>query len=57
VNFLAHKKLKEDCSDVWKCVERTITQRDIAAFIPAMFAAYVASEMGFVDVGKVVCSI
>jgi hypothetical protein len=57
VNFLEHKKLREDCSDVRKCVERKITQRDIAAFIPAMCATYVASEMGFVDVGKVVCNL
>jgi hypothetical protein len=56
-NFLEHKKLREDCSDIWKCVERTITQRDISAFIPAMFPTYVASEMGFVDVGKVVCNL
>jgi hypothetical protein len=57
VNFLEHKKLKEDCSDVRKCVERLITQTHIAVSENEMFAAYVASELGFVDVGKVVCSL
>jgi len=57
VNFSEHKKLQEDCSDIRKCVERMITQRDIASFIAPIFAGHVAKEMGFVDVGKVVCSL
>jgi len=57
VKFFDHKKLKEDCSDVRKCVERMIIKRDIASFIPTILAAYVASEMRFVDVGKVICSL
>ena len=56
VKFFQNKKLKQDCSDVRKCVER-ITQRDIASLIPPMFATYVAREMGNVDVGKLVCSL
>ena len=57
VKFNEHKKLKEDCSDIRKCVERIITQRDIATFVSPLFATFVAKEMGFVDVGKVVCSL
>jgi len=57
VKFFDHKKLREDCSDIRKCVERMITKRDIALAIPPMFAAYVAREMGTVDVGKIVCSL
>jgi hypothetical protein len=33
VKFLEHKKLKQDCSDVRKCVERMITKRDFAIFV------------------------
>jgi hypothetical protein len=55
--FIEHKRLKEDCSDIRKCVERMITQRDIATVLPPVFATYVASEMGTVDVGKVICSL
>jgi len=57
VKFREHKKLQENCSDFRKCVERMITKRDLASTIPPMFAAYVAREMGNVDVGKVVCSL
>jgi len=57
VKFFENKKLKEDCSDVRKCVERLITQRDVASFMPAIYAAFVARELGFVDVNKVVCSL
>ena len=54
VKFLEHKRLQEDCSDVRKCVERMITKRDIASIIFPVFAVYVASEMGTVDVGKII---
>jgi hypothetical protein len=57
VKFFEHKRLKEDCSDVRKCVERMITKRDLATLVPRFFAIYVAREMGTVDVGKVVCSL
>jgi hypothetical protein len=57
VKFLEHKKLQEDCSDIRKCVERMITQRDIAAVVAPLYAAYVATEMGTVDIGKVICSL
>jgi len=55
VKFLEHKRLKEDCSDVRKCVERMVTKRDIASVIVPLFATYVAREMGTADVGKVIC--
>ena len=57
VKFLEHKRFKEDCSNVRKCVERMITKRDIASVIAPFFAIYVAKEMGTVDVGKVICSL
>jgi len=57
VKFLEHKRLKEDCSDIRKCVERIITRRDISLISAPIFATYVAREMGTVDVGKVICSL
>jgi hypothetical protein len=54
--FLEHKRLKTDCNDAPKCVERMITKGDIASVMPPFFATYVAREMGTVDVGKIVCS-
>jgi hypothetical protein len=57
VEFVEHKKLKEDCSDVQKCVERMITKRDIASVIAPVFVTYVAREVGTADVGKVICSL
>jgi hypothetical protein len=55
--FVEHKKLKEDCGDVRKCVERMVTKRDITAILPLEFATYIAREMGTVDFGKVICSL
>jgi len=55
--FIEHKILKEDCSDVRKCVERMITKRDIAIITAPVYSTYVAREMGSVDVGKVICSL
>ena len=55
VHFIEHKKLKEDCSDIRKCVERMITKRDIASVVVPVFATFVAKEMGTVDVGKLIC--
>jgi len=56
VKFLQHKSLKTDCSDLRKCVERIIKQRDIATFIAPFFVTYVARDLGTVDVGKLICS-
>jgi len=53
---LGQKKLKKDCSDVRKCVERKITKRGIVFLIVADYATYVAREMGTVIVGKVIFS-
>jgi hypothetical protein len=55
--FTEHKELKEDCSDVRKCVERLITKRDIASVIDPLLANYHAREMGTVDVGKLICNL
>jgi hypothetical protein len=49
VKFLEHKKLHEYCSDIRKCVERMITQRDIATVVAPLYATYVALEMETVD--------
>jgi hypothetical protein len=57
VTFLEHKSLKEDCSDIRKCVERMITKRDIASIAPPFLAIYVSREMGTENVGKVICSL
>jgi len=57
VKFFQLKTLKEDCSDLRKCVERMITKRDISSIIAPFFATYVAMEMGTVDVGKIICSL
>jgi hypothetical protein len=55
IDFIEHKTLKEECSDVWKCAERMITKRDIAGIGDQVFCSYVAMEMGTVDVGKIIC--
>jgi hypothetical protein len=57
VNFLEYKDVKEDCSDVRKCMERMITKGDMATVTSPFFANYVARELGSVDVGKVICSL
>jgi hypothetical protein len=57
VKFLDHKRVKEDCSDIRKCVERMLTKRDIASFIAQFFATYVARNLGTVDVVKLICSL
>jgi hypothetical protein len=53
--FIEHKRLKEDCSDIRKCVERMITKKDIATVLPLVFANYVARKMATVDVSKIIC--
>ena len=57
VAYIEHKTQTEDCRDHRKCVERLITQRDVATVSSPFFATYVAREMGIVDVGKIVCSL
>jgi hypothetical protein len=53
--FNERKKLRADCGDTTKCVERMIKKGDIASIIDPMYASYMASVMGIVDVNKVVC--
>ena len=55
--FNQRKKLRDDCDDTTKCVERMITKGDIASLTVPMYASYLASEMGIVDVSKVICSL
>jgi hypothetical protein len=55
--FIENKKLKEDCSDIQKCVERMITKRDVAFIMDQMMANYIAMKKGTVDVGKIICSL
>jgi hypothetical protein len=57
VKFQEKKELQEDCSDNRKCIERMITQRDIATLSSQTYATYVALKMGTVDVGKLICSL
>jgi hypothetical protein len=54
--FLENKRLKEDCSDVRKRVERMITKRGIGSITIPYFAIYVAGELGTMDVGRLICS-
>jgi hypothetical protein len=53
--FSEKKSLKEECIDVRKCVQRTITKNDMASLIYPVFASYVASELGIADGSRVIC--
>jgi hypothetical protein len=55
-NFNERKKLREDCSDTLKCFERMVTKGDIASIAAPMFATYLASQRGIVDINKIICS-
>jgi len=55
--YIERKRLKVECGDVRKCVERLITKRDISTFLSLNYATYVPWEMGTVDVGKIICSL
>jgi len=55
ISFSERKELKEDCSDMRKCVERMITKRDIAIVNDPVLATYIAKELGTVDVSKFLC--
>jgi hypothetical protein len=57
IKFFEHKSLKEDCTDIRKCVERMLTDREFASYLSPFYASYVAREMGTVDVGKVLYSL
>jgi hypothetical protein len=57
VDFFEKKRLKENCTDVPKCVERMITKRDIPSFLPPHYATYVVRDLGTVDVGKIICTL
>jgi hypothetical protein len=53
--FQKRKKLRAECGDTTKCVERMITKGDIASIIFPLYASYLASVMGIVDVNKIIC--
>jgi hypothetical protein len=57
VKFLEHKSLQEGCSDLRKCVERMITERDFASTFAPFLATYVDRDLGTVDFGKIICSL
>jgi hypothetical protein len=54
--FNVRKKLRADCNDTVKCFEQMITKGDIATITSPIYASYLASEMGIVDVNKIICS-
>jgi len=56
VKFAENKDLKEDCSDIRKCIYRMLTKRDISTVADPILASYVAKEMGVVNVEKIICS-
>jgi hypothetical protein len=57
VKVIENKKLQKDCSDVRECIERMITERDIATVYSPKIASYVALQKGTVNVGRLVCSL
>ena len=54
--FLENKKLKEDCSDVHKCIERMATKRDICIISFPGYIKYVVMEMGVENFRKIICT-
>jgi len=54
--FNERKKLRADCDNITKCLERMITKGDIASLTVPKHATYLASVMGIVDVNKIICS-
>jgi len=54
--FIENKKLKEECSDGYKCMLRMITKRDISTIQTENFVNYVTRELGTEGIGKIVCS-
>ena len=55
VKFVDQKKQKEECTGSYSCVERMITKRDMATISSLTYATYWARDLGFVDVGKIIC--
>jgi hypothetical protein len=55
--FEENVELKEDCSDVWKCVEKKKKKRDMVSVNGQLLFTYVAREMGVIDVGKLMCTL
>jgi len=55
IRILENKKLKEDCSNGTKCIERMITKRDLATPYNAGFVDLITREMGTEGIGKTVC--
>jgi hypothetical protein len=53
--FSESKKPREDCSDVLKCTQRTITKGDMLSVTVPKYATYVASEMVISDKSRVIC--
>ena len=54
VKFVDQKTQKEEFH-VNSCVERMITKRDMATISSLTYATYWARDLGFVDVGKIIC--
>jgi hypothetical protein len=57
IKFYESKELRKDCSDVRKCIEQLITERDITSVCVITHSFYVASEMGIADPSHVICSL
>ena len=54
LKFFDQKKQKEACLNIYGCLKRMITKRDMAFPCSPIYAAYSAREMGIVDVGKTI---
>jgi hypothetical protein len=55
VDFVEQKRLKEDCSDLRKCVERMIKET-LLLLLLHIIVTNVARDLRTVDVGKIICS-
>ena len=56
VKFAENKDLKEDCTDIRKCIHRIVTKRDISSLTVTILPTYYAKKMGVVEVEKLICS-
>jgi hypothetical protein len=57
MEFYDTKEPKEGCTKSRKCIERLVTNRDIASPFVTLYYSYVASEIVIADPSCVICSL
>jgi hypothetical protein len=57
MEFCDRKEPKEGFTESRKCIERLVTNRDIASLFATLYSSYVASEMVIADPSCVLCSL